>query len=111
MFDAAGTIQIIDFTRADCQLKFKSEFLNRVKCKNAENTKKAAFKRHPLVPDLFKFVVKQKLLSLEPFTEDLVTVIMSTSTQNRPDDIGNILPCEIKTKRISKIKCDEPTGF
>ena len=52
-----------------------------------------------------------KKLSLQPFTVEVLTVNMQTGPENRPDVIGDILLCEIKTKKISRIKCDEPTGF
>jgi hypothetical protein len=110
-FDGATLSEVISFTREDCEVVIREGFLNRVRCRNPENTRKAFLKRHPLVPDLFKFAVKAKRLSLDPFTMNLVTVNLKTGVQNRPDDIGSILPCEIKTAKLSRILCDEPTGF
>jgi cysteine-rich repeat protein len=113
LYDGADLNEFIAFTRSECTLKYRngSEFLTKLKCKSADNTRKAFFKRHPLVPDLFKFVVKAKKLSLLPFQEPLLTGVLTTQYINRPDPIGNILACEIKTKKTSRIRCDEPSGF
>jgi hypothetical protein len=110
--DGADLNEFIAFKRSECTLKYKNgEFLTKLKCKSADNNRKAFFKRHPLVPDLFKFVVKAKKLSLLPFQVQELTGVLTTSSVDRPDPIGVILPCEIKTKKISRIRCDEPTGF
>jgi len=110
-FDGADLNERVDFTRAECSLKVREGFLVRLRCKSADNNKRALFKRHPLVPDLFRFAIRVKKLSLLPFTVDLVTVNLQNGPENRPDDIGNIVPCKIKSKTVSRIKCDEPAGF
>jgi hypothetical protein len=91
----------------------KNEFLTRVKCKGADGTKKAVFKKLPFVPEVFKFNVTAKKLSVQPFLFDRVTITLTTGSIDRPDQIGNLVPCQLKKGRDDryKINCREPIGF
>ena len=110
-FDGATLNEIVDFSRDECSLKIRDGFLVKVRCRSADGNMRAIFKRHPLVPDLFKFAIRAKGLSLLPFTVNVLTVNLQSGPENRPDVIGDIQLCQVKTKQVSRIKCDEPSGF
>ena len=101
----------IAFTREECRFRIRGPFLNRVQCRGTD--RKASFRRHPAVPDLFRLVAKAKGMSIPPFSSDLsqVNVVMTVGADNRPDVIGDLLPCSIREGEVSKFRCDEPTGF
>jgi hypothetical protein len=111
VYDTADVNEFMAFARSECKLKIREGFLTKVRCQSADRTKKAFFKRQPLVPDLFKFVIKAKRLSVPAFTVDRMNVVLTTASIDRPDLIGDILACEIKAGSTSRIKCDEPSGF
>jgi cysteine-rich repeat protein len=113
VYDGADLNEFIAFKRSECTLKYTKDmvFLKVVSCISPDKMRKTFFKKHPLVPDLFKFVVKAKKLELLPFQEQVLTGVLTTGYINRPDPIGNVLPCKINGRTVSRITCDEPVGF
>jgi cysteine-rich repeat protein len=113
VYDGADLNEFIPFKRSECRLKYTKDmvFLKKVICISPDKTRKAFFKKDHLVPDLFKFVVKAKKLELLPFQEQVLTGVLTTGYINRPDPIGNVLPCKINGRTVSRITCDEPVGF
>ncbi len=106
--------QTIEFTRAECELKIKEPFLGRVKCKNSENTERAIFRNVPFAPDVYKLAIRAKKRDIDPFTEgqEIVEITMTTGAIDRPDVIGDILPCGVKFGSSKQLlKCLEPSGF
>jgi hypothetical protein len=107
------------FVRSECDVRFKEgfgeDFLWRVKCKNADRTQKLSLKKHPLGRDMFRFALTLKKLEIEPFLMERVTVILTSGAFDRPDEIGDLVPCEVKTNRAGEAvrnKCREPAlGF
>jgi hypothetical protein len=107
--DDADLHQVIAFARSECRLKLKEPFLAKVRCNNADNTEKAVFKNVPFAPDVYKFAIRARKLSILPFLRDRVRATLTVGTIDRPDWIGDIRPCDIKhgvTKE--RLKCVEP---
>ncbi len=105
--------QTIEFTRAECQLKVKEPFLARVKCKNAANTERAIFRNVPFAPDVYKMAVRVKRRDILPFTEgqEVVEMTMTVGRIDRPDKIGDAIPCSIKVgSSKQRLKCIEPSS-
>lgn len=106
--------QTIEFTRAECQLKIKEPFLGRVKCKNVEKTERAIFRNVPFAPDVYKLAIRVRKRDIQPFTEgqEIVEITMTTGAIDRPDKIGDAVPCGIKVgSSKQRLKCLEPSGF
>ncbi len=107
--------QTIEFTRAECQLKIKEPFLGRVKCKNVENTERAIFRNVPFAPDVYKLAIRAKKRDIDPLPEgqEIVDITMTTGQIDRPDRIGDVVPCGIRVgSSKERLKCIEPSsGF
>ena len=61
----------------------------------------------------FRFSLTLKKLDVQPFLLEEVTVIITTASSDRPDEIGNLLPCLVKLKNgeAHTTQCKEPTGW
>jgi cysteine-rich repeat protein len=107
--DGADFQQVFAFSRSECQLRIKGPFLSKVICKSADRLKKAIFRNVPFAPDVYKYAIRGKRLSILPFQRDQVSAVMTVGTIDRPDVIGEIQPCNIKlgpTKE--RLRCIEP---
>jgi len=105
---------VIEFKRSECRLKIKGPFLSGVNCKNAANTAAAKFKNVPFAPDVYKMAIRSKKNEIESFADGLteVKVTIRVGTIDRPDIIGDILGCGVKSgARKQLLKCFEPTQF
>jgi cysteine-rich repeat protein len=112
--DGADFSQVLAFTRSECRLKSKDPFLGKVTCKSADNKRKAVFRNVPFAPDVYKYAIRAKRLSILPFLRHRVSATLKVGTIDRPDVIGDIpdRPCEIKRGSTKeRLKCLEPTGF
>jgi hypothetical protein len=109
--DDAVLQESVVFTRSECDVKFKRGLLMRAKCRSADKNGKVKFKKHPLGRNVIRFVMKLKKLKIQPLLMERVTVIMTTGAFDRPDQIGDLLPCDVKVKgdETPKTKCREPT--
>ena len=111
VYDNADLRQVFPFTRSECKLKIKGEVLLKVVCKRTDRASKVLLRKLPGVPDLFRFVLRARRLALQPFQSEDVTVRLTTGTIDRPDEIGDLMPCVIAPNGGKRIKCREPTGF
>ncbi len=91
--------QVIEFTRSECELRIKEPFLTKLSCRNVERTARAVFKNLPFAVDLYKLTIHAKELEIQPFTIglDRATTTVTTGFIDRPDVIGELVPCEIIT--------------
>jgi len=106
--------EVASFVRSDCLLKFKQGFLRVAKCRSADRRQQMKVRKHPLGRNVFRFSMVLKQLSIQPFLQDKVTMIITTGSVDRPDSIGNLAPCIVKTNRngeATQSKCKEPTGL
>jgi hypothetical protein len=111
VYDDADLRQVMPFLRSECDLEIREGVLVKVMCKSADRARKAVFRKIPAVPHIFRFVLRTKRLRLEPFLMDYVTVRLTTGAIDRVDEIGDLVPCEIKVDGATRIICSEPTGF
>ncbi len=101
----------VTFLRSECEIKFKKDFVHRVKCSGDGNNRKAKFVKHPLGRDVFRFALTMKKLDIHPFLLEEVTVIITTGAADRPDVIGDLKPCDLKRNKAGdahKSVCKEP---
>jgi cysteine-rich repeat protein len=110
IFDDSVLDQSFGFTRAQCKIKVKGEFLQRAFCRQ-ENGTRAKFRKHPLGRDVFRFTFRGRdLMILPPLVEE-VTMFMTTGFVLRVDEIGDLLPCKVTTNPAGQdihTKCREP---
>jgi len=78
--------------------------------RGADRQRVAVFQRISSVPDIFRIKVIGKNLMVAPFSQDVVTVTVTTADLDRPDPIGTLVPCILKQQSGSRvrIKCKEP---
>ncbi len=107
VFDEGNLNQVISFTRSECALRMKGNSLVVVACKSPDGTRMARLRKARFVPDIFRLVVRARRLAIEPFFMHQVSVRLRTGDIDRPDQIGNLIPCEIRVQQATKLICRE----
>jgi cysteine-rich repeat protein len=111
VFDDADLDQLFVFSRSECRLKFRKNFLLSAKCKSGDQTRKIKVRKHPLGRGTFRFSFAAKNLSIQPSLLERVSVFITTGRVDRVDEIGNLEPCTVKTNPPGDpalTRCREP---
>ena len=107
--DGADFRLVLAFSRSECRLRIKGPFLSKVLCKSADKSKKAVFRNVPFAPDVYKYAIRGKRLSIQPFLRDEVSAVLTVGTVDRPDVIGDVESCRIRSGSMKdRLKCIEP---
>jgi len=109
--DDSGLEVVLPFLRSECAMTMKQGVLSVVECMSSDRTRKARFVKNRFVPDLFKFVVRGRSLDIDPFLVTQVSVRVTVAELDRPDEIGDRLPCEIRVNLATRLLCREVSGF
>ena len=59
------------------------------------------------VPDIFRLVARARRLAIEPSFMNQVSVRLRTGDIDRPDQIGDLIPCEIRVQQATQLICRE----
>ena len=107
VFDEANLNQVISFSRSECALRMKGDALVVVACKSPDGTRMVRLRKARFVPDIFRLVVRARRLAIEPFFMHQASVRLRTGDIDRPDQIGDLIPCEIRVQQATKLVCRE----
>ncbi|MCZ6822721.1 MAG: hypothetical protein O7F10_07210, partial [Deltaproteobacteria bacterium] len=113
IFDDSKLDQGFTFTRGQCKIKTKGQFLRKAFCRH-ENGTRVRFRKHPLGRDVFRFTFIGRDLMIFPPLVEKVTMFVTTGFVLRVDEIGDLLPCKVSTNPAGQdiyTKCREPKSL
>ena len=113
IFDDSVLEQDFIFTRGQCKIKTKGQFLRKAFCRH-ENGTRVRFRKHPLGRDVFRFTFIGRDLMIFPPLVEKVTMFVTTGLVLRVDEIGDLLPCKVSTNPAGQdihTKCREPKSL